>query len=135
MTGASVFIDSNVALYARDDKQIEKSRIADSWLRSLLARKCGRTNLQVLNEVTHVLLRKRATLTVEQIFDEVDGLSVFGSSPITPSIVADARNIRLASRYSWWDCLLLSSALDLGCSHFLSEDLRTVGPSPMRDEP
>jgi len=28
-----------------------------------------------------------------------------------------------ASRFSWRDCLLLGSAVQLGCSHFLSEDL------------
>jgi predicted nucleic acid-binding protein len=32
--------------------------------------------------------------------------------------------VRNASQYSWWDCLLLASALDLGCTHFLSDDLQ-----------
>ena len=30
----------------------------------------------------------------------------------------------LAVRKRWWDCLLLASALELGCTHFLSEDLQ-----------
>jgi predicted nucleic acid-binding protein len=35
-----------------------------------------------------------------------------------------ARNVFAAYRYSWWDCLLLASAIELGCMHFLSEDLQ-----------
>jgi predicted nucleic acid-binding protein len=37
--------------------------------------------------------------------------------------VDEARRLHLRYRYSWWDCLLLASAIELGCTHFLSEDL------------
>ena len=40
--------------------------------------------------------------------------------------VERARVTRGATGYSWWDCLLIASALEAGCSHFLSEDLQDV---------
>jgi predicted nucleic acid-binding protein len=124
MPEGSIFIDTNVLLYARDAPSDEKAIAAAGWLRWLAGRGLGRTNLQVLNETTHVLLRKRQDLSAREIFAEVDGLRPFGTTPLTELIVAAARRLRVATSYSWWDCLLLASALELGCTHFLSEDLQ-----------
>jgi predicted nucleic acid-binding protein len=38
--------------------------------------------------------------------------------------VERARRLVERTGYSWWDCLLLASAIELGCTHFLSEDLQ-----------
>ena len=124
MPGVSVFVDSNVLLYARDEEEEDRAQLAADWLRLLLDLGCGRTNLQALNEVTNVLLRKRRHLAPEQVFKQVDDLRPLGSAPITWEIVSAARAIRIDTRYAWWDCLLLASSLDLGCTHFLSEDMQ-----------
>ena len=122
MPDDSVFIDANVLLYARDEPAGEKPAAAAAWARRLAALRQGCTNLHVLNEVTNVLLRKRQKLSPQQIFDEVDGLQFFGTAPITEPIVLSARRVRISTRYSW-DCLLLASALEMRCTHFLSEDM------------
>jgi predicted nucleic acid-binding protein len=54
----------------------------------------------------------------------VDDLSFLGQTLIDQPPTAIAREIRQRTKYSWWDCLLLASALELGCTHFLSEDLQ-----------
>ena len=84
----------------------------------------GCTNLRVLNEVTHVLLRKRSDLAEADIFRQVDTLRFFGDAPLHHDNVVEACRLREVTRYSWWDCLLLASAHELGCTHFLSEDLQ-----------
>jgi len=124
MPGARVFIDSNVLLYTRDLKLSEKAQAALDWLREAVRRNSACTNLQVLNEVTNVMLRKRGDLSAQEIFTQVDELRALGVSPIDEQTVSAARRIRLQTGYSWWDCLLLASALELGCKFFLSEDLR-----------
>lgn len=124
MPAARVFIDSNVLLYTRDEDLSEKATAASRWLREAVLRNLACANLQVLNEVTHVMLRKRRDLRAEQIFEAVDDLQFLGVSPIDGRVAMRARGIRLKTAYSWWDCLLLASALELGCSHFLSEDLQ-----------
>lgn len=124
MPGVEVFIDANVLLYARDIAGDTRGDAATLWLRELAGSGRGHTNLQVLNEVTNVMLRRRRDLTAIQIFAEVDGLRPFGSAPLNDATVDTARLIRLSGNYSWWDCLLLASALELGCTHFLSEDLQ-----------
>ena len=124
MPAAKVFADTNVAFYSRDEAQDPRVALAGAWLAAAGA--CGAltVNLQLLNELASVLFRKRKQLSNEQVFDAVDKLAVFGTEPVNKETVSAARAIRAGTGYSWWDCLLLASALELGCSHFLSEDLQ-----------
>ena len=124
MPAAKVFVDSNVLLYTRDVLLADKAKTASDWLLSLVEANVACTNLQVLNETTHVLLRKRRDLSSDEVFLAVDALGFLGRTPIDEHHVVLARQIRNASQYAWWDCLLLASAFDLGCTHFLSEDLQ-----------
>ena len=124
MPGAKVFMDSNILLYTRDLTATDKSVASAHWLRSAAEIGAARTNLQVLNEVTHVMLRKRRDLSMDEVFEAVDSIAFLGQSPVTASTTQLARTIRANTAYSWWDCLLLASALELNCTHFLSEDLQ-----------
>lgn len=124
MSGVRVFADTNLLVYSRGidkDVRIEKSR---HWLDVLAARSVLALNLQVLNEFTAVMSRKRLDLADAELFAICDQLAVFGVTPIQPGTTSLAREIRLSTRYAWWDCVLLASALELRCSHFLSEDLQ-----------
>jgi len=118
-----VFVDSNILLYAIESQDVAKARRAGQWLEYLLETGRGVANLQVMNEVTNVLLR-RGTMPPEQVFRVVDTFGAFGATPISLETTAAARLIRLRTNYQWWDCILLASAIELGCSSFLSEDLK-----------
>lgn len=124
MPGVKVFIDTNVLVYLHDRNTPSKSVPVERWLEFLAARSAGRTNLQVLNEVTSLLLRKRWFAEPRQVFAVVEEFRVFGDDPIGQADVTTARRLHERFRFSWWDCLLLASALELGCTHFLSEDLQ-----------
>ncbi len=124
MHAVKIFIDTNVAFYSREDTNDLKAVTAQHWMREAAARRHLCLNLQVLNELANVLFRKRKQLSNEQVFDAIDRLAVLGSAPVSIQTVSAARSLRQATGYSWWDCLLLASALELGCSHFLSEDLQ-----------
>lgn len=123
MPGVSIFIDSTTFLYTIDLDGGDKRRIARDWLIALTEHDVGLTNLQVLNEVTSVLLRKAHRFDRGDPFEQVDIFADFGTAPIDLDTAARARELRGRHRYSWWDCLLLASALERGCTHFLSEDL------------
>ncbi|PYE87339.1 PIN domain-containing protein [Phyllobacterium leguminum] len=123
MPGAKVFIDTNVLVYSHDRKSPDKSQRALAWLESLGTRDCAQTNLQVLNELTYVLLRKKWFDSPTTVFAIVDRFAILGNDPLNPADVEFARALHLKTVYSWWDCLLLASAIDLKCRYFLSEDL------------
>ena len=124
MQGASVFIDSTTFLYSHDGSDLAKRDRARRWLTRLTHSDTGVTNLQVLNEVTNVLIRKAYWFAAGSPFTRVDVFADFGVSPLSNEAAFAARAIQEQTRYSWWDCLLLASALELRCTHFLSEDLQ-----------
>jgi predicted nucleic acid-binding protein len=124
MRAGKVFIDTNVILYIHDAKNKEKADIATMWLRYVVKNGDPTVNLQSLNEVANALTKKRWFASPDKVFDIVDGLSEFGCTQVGWQEIMLARKLHTSLGYSWWDCLLLASALELGCSHFLSEDLQ-----------
>ena len=124
MPEGRVFVDTNALLYLHDRRFPEKrARMAD-WLSLLAADERVVTNLQVLNELTNVLLKKEWYGSPETAFAVVDRFAAFGSSALTSDTTATARDLHRDNGYSWWDCLLLASAIELGCAYFLSEDMQ-----------
>jgi predicted nucleic acid-binding protein len=124
MPAVSAFIDSNTFLYSFDEFELEKRAAAQHWLNELADSNLGVTNLQVLNEVANVSIRKVSRFGKDDPFLRIDAFSIFGASPVSFETTLSARRIYADFRYAWWDCLLLASALELGCTHFLSEDLQ-----------
>lgn len=99
-------------------------------------------NLQVLNELCHVSLRKLTHLSPAEIRAWADELRVFGETVVDADLVEAAWSIYDQYRLSWFDCLLISAAETLGCSHFLTEDMgagRQIGSivlvDPFKTEP
>ncbi|HTV68599.1 MAG TPA: PIN domain-containing protein [Rhizobiaceae bacterium] len=124
MPDVRFFIDTNVLLYSYDRGDEARRKQAQMWLSRLVGQRAATINLQVVNEVTEVLLRRKWFDTPAEVFVIADAFANLGSTPIGRPETEGARKIRLRYSYSWWDCLLLASAIELGCTHFLSEDLQ-----------
>lgn len=124
MPVARVFVDSTTFLYTRDRTEYAKGRTAERWLEALAEHGAGATNLQVLNELVSVITRKGERFAGRDPFFEADIAAIFGNTPLTSESAFAARGLFLRYRYAWWDCLLLASALELGCTYFLSEDMQ-----------
>ena len=124
MPAVRFFVDTNVLLYAHDRSGAEKGRFAAAWVNALVDRQIACINLQVLNELTYVLLRKKWFDSAATVFKVADDFAVLGASAVTLAETNRARILHQKVQYSWWDCLLLASALELGCKFFLSEDLQ-----------
>ena len=124
MPVARIFIDSTTFLYTRDRTEQTKARMVERWLEALVEHGAGVTNLQVLNELASVITRKRVRFADRDPFFEADVAATFGSAPLSPEATFAARGLFLRYHYAWWDCLLLASAIELGCTHFLSEDMQ-----------
>jgi predicted nucleic acid-binding protein len=70
------------------------------------------------------MIRKRWFESAQQVYDIIDDFAELGDTPVGWREVGLARTLHVSLGYSWWDCILLASALELGCTHFLSEDLQ-----------
>ena len=93
----------------------------------LVRREIGIINLQVLNEVCHAALRKLRHIPVDEVREWVEELQALGSTPIDLDILRAAWEVRRDYLLNWSDCLILSSADALGCTHVLTEDMGAPG--------
>jgi predicted nucleic acid-binding protein len=118
------FIDTNVLIYAHDRSAGEKHLRARELVRELWRSGEGCLSVQVLQEfyvnVTQKVARPLTSEATAQIIADLSAWQVH--RPGTEDVL-DA--IRLQDRYqvSFWDAMIIASALQLGCQTIWSEDL------------
>ena len=114
------FIDSNILIYAVCDGS-EKCNLA----RAFLIKNANKIIIssQVINEFVAVLLRKNV-LSIENIFEYVDGfMQNFDFAVIRKQDIRTAIMIKQRYKYSYWDSLIIASALEANCSILYTEDM------------
>ena len=121
---ASQFLDTNVLIYAYDSSTGEKHRTAKDLLQSLWDSRKGCLSIQVLQEF-HVNITRKVPhpLGLEAAAQIVVDLSTWRVHE--PKIEDVHAAIRIHRRHgiSFWDAMILQSAVRLGCKVILSEDL------------
>lgn len=119
------FVDTNLLVYARDSSEETKQPVAMAWLAELWKRQTGRTSVQVLNEYYVTVTRKlNPGLHVNQARSDVRALTVWSPIAISSRLIEAAWEIEEETHYAWWDALVVTSALYLGCRYLLSEDMQ-----------
>ncbi|HEX2255482.1 MAG TPA: PIN domain-containing protein [Afifellaceae bacterium] len=119
-----VFLDTNVLVYSRDRRIPEKRAKARRWLAYLVDQNRAVVNLQVVNELTDVLLRRVRTMPDTEIRAISESPLAFGDTPVEREEMALAWSIRERFGFRWWDCLIIVAAQLLDCSYLLTEDLQ-----------
>ncbi|SDN35253.1 Predicted nucleic acid-binding protein, contains PIN domain [Methylobacterium phyllostachyos] len=118
-----IFIDTNVLIYARDDRSADKRERARAWLAAITDLGCARTNLQVLNELTRWILKNEPGRSLGDIQNEVETIGAWGARPTDQDDTELAWLVRKNLGYQWFDCLLVAAAQLAGCRYFLTEDM------------
>jgi len=114
------FIDTNVLIYAYSSDEPEKSQRANE----VLFADNTMISLQVINEFSNTCLRK-LKITPQNIIASIEELtsiiSVTGFSPST-----QIRALQLINKYlfSYYDSLIIATALENSCSVLYSEDMQ-----------
>lgn len=118
MSGAESFFDTSVLLYLLSAEPGKADRVEE-----LLARR-GTISVQVLNEFTAVATRKLGLSFAE--IREVLGTvrAICHTHPL--QVDHHDRGVDIAERYrfSFYDSIIIASALIAGCKTFYSEDLQ-----------
>ena len=119
---ATVFIDSNIWVYYHAMKPAEKFAVAkaliDSNFTSLVV------STQILGELYHVLIRKKMASQANASQIILDLVSEFIIVSIETSQVAKAIEINNRYGYSYWDSLIVATALQSNCNILYSEDMQ-----------
>ena len=120
------FLDTNVFVYLFDETDERKHTIAAGLIHAGLESGQSCISFQVVQETLHVVTRKlpqRATpAEAGRLMDEVL-VPLWRGGP-NPAFYR--RGLELQERYSlsFYDALIVSAALDAGCTRILSEDLQ-----------
>lgn len=117
------FVDTNVLVYAFDDDSPDKQKTA----RRLLDDKADQLVLsaQVLGEFYVTVTRKLARpLPANRAVEALDALCAFPVRGLAPTLVRSVARRSASSQVSYWDALIIESALDAGATVLLTEDLQ-----------
>ena len=118
------FVDTNILIYAHDRSAGDKYTRARDLIRELWQSGKGCLSIQVLHEFyVNVTQKVAKPLTPDVAAQIIADLSVWQIHRPGVEDVLDA--IRLQSRYqiSFWDAMIVASAIQLGCRTIWSEDL------------
>lgn len=117
-----VFLDSNLWIYLHAQNPIDKSH----KVRTLVANNFASVvvSTQILGEIYHVLTRKR--LTTPEIARQLvlEMVTKFPVLEIGTVEVLQALDVTARFGYSYWDSLIISTALNGGCEAIYSEDMQ-----------
>jgi predicted nucleic acid-binding protein len=117
------FIDSNVLIYANDKDEVEKQRVAIKVLDELWTTDSGVLSVQVLQEFYSVVTRKLKPRVSRALAQEVVQLYSQWCGETTAREIQDAFRIESTAQISFWDALIVASALQSGANRILSDDL------------
>jgi predicted nucleic acid-binding protein len=122
---ATVFVDTNVLVYARDASEPLKQPRAAEWLHELWTDQRGRTSIQVLSEYYTTVTRKlRPGLPADEAWEDVTALLAWEPQEIDRTVIVRARDIERRHSLSWWDAMIVAAAQLQNCEVLLSEDLQ-----------
>jgi len=124
MRDGKVFIDTNVIVYAYDISAGEKHSKAVEIIKGLWDTGSGITSTQVLQEffvnVTRKITKPLDAVTAKEI---VKDFLKWKTVVVDGEIIMDAIDIHSAYKYSFWDSVIIASAINGGAGTLFSEDL------------
>jgi predicted nucleic acid-binding protein len=113
-----VFLDSNIILYAIGQDKYKKSIAIN------LLKKDPILSTQVLSEISNIMSGK-LHMKLQEIFDILELLIKKSTIKIIDiSTIKQALNISKIYRYSYYDSLIIASALENNCNILYTEDMQ-----------
>ena len=114
------FIDTNIFVYAHFQDDNEKSDTALNLLETLPILV---SSTQVLNEYYSVMLKKKIPDNLIQ--DNIEAIiSITDIQVIQITTIRLAHKLKLKYGFSYWDSLILATALEVNCERLYSEDMQ-----------
>jgi predicted nucleic acid-binding protein len=120
----SVFVDTNVLIYARGAEATPRTAEATAWVAALAERSEIVLSAQVVNEFVAVSIRRFRDVPLAEIHHRARALLPWCYAPLGPEVIDEAMDIQMRYGTSWWDALIVSSALAADCRFILSEDMQ-----------
>jgi predicted nucleic acid-binding protein len=126
----SAFLDTNILVYAQQTGR--KAEISQNLIDA-----GGTISAQVLNELASVLHRKqgRSFGDIAAVLDDIDN-ALDPAQPLTAQTCRSALALAGEHGLSFYDALIVASAIEAGCDTLYSEDMqhgRAIGRLTIRN--
>ena len=119
MSGVRAFVDTNILLYLYSEADELKRNCAYSVMKQYDCQ----ISTQVLNEFSNVCTKKW-NLSIEKIQDLIRQICLYYDvTYIYEDTIEKALRIHERYKYSYYDSLMIASALEHYCSYLLTEDM------------
>jgi predicted nucleic acid-binding protein len=116
----SYFIDTNILIYAYSETEPDKKNIANT----LLADRSACISTQVVNEFIWIMSSKYS-VNMNLLADVVKSLfTLYRIDIVDDRTISVAIDLSSRYRFSYWDSLIVSSAMKLSSSILYSEDFQ-----------
>ena len=119
---SKIFIDTNILVYALDKADPEKQEIARELLRKTESDRLGVISTQVLQEY-YVIATRKLKVDPELAKRIISSLSKLEVVVIGQPIIEKAIDISISNKISFWDALIVSSAIAARCRIIWTADL------------
>ena len=114
------FIDTNVLVYFISSDDLRKAKAREA----ILATPETVVSSQVISEFISTCLQKRL-LSLEEVTEASNGfMRSLQFAPLVTSTINSALKIVKKYKYSYWDSLIIASALENGCTVLCTEDMQ-----------
>lgn len=120
------FFDTNIFIYSVLEAETEKDKTKNEIALSLIEQEDREIIIsnQVLNEVSNILLKK-SDFTKNQIIETLQWmLDTLTLVHCSPNITLNAVDIVERYQFSFYDSLIISSAIAADCNYLITEDLQ-----------
>jgi len=115
-----VFLDTNIIIYAYSEDEIEKANISN---RIINEHQCF-ISTQVVNEVSNVFFKK-FNLSSQEVLSVIEELERFLSIvQFDLDTIKYAYKIKDKYKFSYFDSLIIATALENNCQILYSEDMQ-----------
>lgn len=116
--------DTNLLVYAQDNRDVDKQRSAQLLIQTLVDSGTHRLALQVAGELFSVLTRRLKMPTDIARDATAAYLALFDTYEYSNADVHSALSLSADGVFSYWDGLLVTSAARSGCHCLISEDMQ-----------
>ena len=116
------FVDTNVLIYAHDGGAGTKHDRSVDLLERLFDKGTGAISIQVLSEF-YVAAVKKLNIDTEDVEASVQDLAGWIIHRPAHADLLKASRLHRRHQISWWDAMIVNSAIESGCSVLWSEDL------------
>jgi len=123
MSGEKYTLDTNILIYSIDRQAGKRHQQSIELIEAMLQQDCVLT-LQALSEFYNVVTRKGKMPRDDAEAQVSDWMIIFPVVNAEPGVLRRAMKTVSEHQFSFWDAMLLETAVQAGVTRFFSEDMQ-----------